>query len=109
MHLSALPFHLIDWDDREETAHPGACGISAWKTATWGGIRLRFVRYSPGFVSDHWCGKGHVAHVVEGAIELELEDGRRHMLHVGMSFAVGDGADAHRVSSESGASLLIMD
>ena len=102
-------FRAIEWHEEPETDHPGSTGTSSWKTVEWGDARIRVVRYSEGFSSDHWCGKGHIVHVVEGAIDLALEDGRRYALRTGTTFAVGDGVDRHTLSSHRGALVLIVD
>jgi hypothetical protein len=39
----------------------------------------------------------------------ELEDGREFVLKAGMSYQVGDGAEAHRTRSERGVTLFIVD
>jgi len=67
------------------------------------------VDYSAGYLADHWCRKGHILLLLEGQLEIELEDGRRLTLTPGMSYQVGDQAEAHRSSSPSGAKLFIVD
>ena len=67
------------------------------------------VEYTPGYVSDHWCSKGHVLLCLEGELETELEDGRRFTLKPGMSYQVADAAEAHRSTTAMGAKLFIVD
>jgi hypothetical protein len=45
-----------------------------------GDLRVRMVEYTPGYVADHWCDRGHVPYVLEGVLETELRDGRRFTL-----------------------------
>jgi hypothetical protein len=49
------------------------------------------------------------AHRLEGELHTELEDGRKFMLSPGMSYQVGDHAEAHRSSTATGAKLFIVD
>lgn len=83
--------------------------MAMWRTRRFGQVRLRIVEYSPGYVADHWCSKGHVVHCVQGEFTSELRTGKRQVLHQGMTYVVGDGNVAHRSSTESGATLFIVD
>jgi hypothetical protein len=80
MRISDVPFHVMDWATVEQTNHRGASGEASWRTRNVGPgdnpIRLRLVEYSPGYVADHWCEKGHVLFVLEGQLETRLKDGR---------------------------------
>jgi hypothetical protein len=67
------------------------------------------VDYSPGYVSDHWCSKGHILFCLSGELVTELADGRRFELKPGMSYQVGDNAEPHRSSTATGATLFIVD
>jgi len=67
------------------------------------------VEYTPGYLADHWCSKGHVLLCLEGELETELDDGRKFTLRPGMSYQVADNAEAHRSSTVAGARLLIVD
>jgi hypothetical protein len=68
------------------------------------------VEYSPGYLADHWCDRGHVFLVLEGSLVSELKDGRRTTLTAGMSYQVSDFGDSpHRSFSETGARLFIVD
>jgi quercetin dioxygenase-like cupin family protein len=70
---------------------------------------VRMVEYSPGYVSNHWCEKGHVLLVLEGELETELRDGRRFHLRAGTSYQVDDHDGAHRSTTAAGAKLFIVD
>ena len=68
------------------------------------------VRYTPGYLADHWCDRGHVLYVLDGVLETELKDGRCFTLTPGMSYQVSDFGDApHRSSTSTGATLFIVD
>jgi hypothetical protein len=109
MHLSEIPFCTTDWTEIESTEHKGEIGLAFWRTQQFGPIRVRMVEYTPGYVADHWCVKGHILLCVEGELHTELEDGRKFTLKSGMSYQVADHAEPHRSSTESGAKLFIVD
>jgi hypothetical protein len=60
MKLEGIPFQSIDWSRIAPTSHPGAPGVATWRTLEVGNVRVRKVEYSPGYVADHWCERGHV-------------------------------------------------
>jgi hypothetical protein len=47
--------------------------------------------------------------VLSGELNTELEDGRRFTLKPGASYQVADGAERHRSSTATGATLFIVD
>ena len=109
MKLSDIPFGTTDWSAVERTEHPGETGVAHWRTRHFGGIRVRMVEYSPGYLADHWCSKGHILLCLSGSLHTELADGRRFVLTPGTSYQVADGAEPHRSSTEDGATLFIVD
>jgi len=110
MKLPALPFTVTDWAQVPATRHPGDVGEALWQTFAVGDLRVRVVEYSPGYLADHWCDRGHVLYVLEGELHTELSDGRRFVLTPGMSYQVSDFGDApHRSSTAVGAKLFIVD
>ena len=104
-----IPFGTTDWNEVEKTEHRGDSGMAYWRTREFGPLRVRMVEYTPGYVADHWCKKGHVLLCLEGELQTELEDGRVFLLKPGMSYQVADGAEPHRSSTRSGAKLFIVD
>lgn len=109
MEITQLPFGVTDWSTVEPTEHAGATGRALWRTCHFGAMRVRMVEYSPGYLADHWCSKGHVVLCIEGCIETELADGRVFVLTPGKSYQVADGAEPHRSSTATGAKLFIVD
>jgi quercetin dioxygenase-like cupin family protein len=113
MRMSDIPFGTTDWSDIAPTRHPGEKGEALWRTRQFGPegnrIRVRMVEYTPGYVSDHWCEKGHILLCLEGELETTLADGRVSVLKPGMSYQVADGAEPHRSVSPRGARLFIVD
>ena len=65
MQIPALAFTVTDWAKIAPTTHPGETGHALWRTFTVGDLRVRMVEYSPGYVADHWCERGHVLYVLE--------------------------------------------
>lgn len=109
MKMQSIPFETTDWSTIEKTDHAGIGGVACWRTRQFNDIRVRMVEYSPGYLADHWCSKGHIWLVLEGELETELADGRRFTLTAGMSYQVADGAEPHRSSTRTGARLFIVD
>jgi hypothetical protein len=109
MKLEHIPFQLIDWASISPTVHAGERGEAIWRTLEVGNVRVRKVTYSPGYVADHWCERGHVLLVLDGVLETELNDGRKVTLRAGDTYVVADGDGAHRSISPDGAALFIVD
>src|SRR3954470_1160266 len=109
MQITDIPFGTTDWATIEPTKHPGETGIATWRTRTFGSIRVRMVEYSPGYLADHWCEKGHVLLCLAGELETELRDGRRFRLVPGMSYQGAHNNAAHCSVSRGGATLFIVD
>ena len=76
MRMSDIPFGTTDWAAITPTEHAGERGNAYWRTREFGGIRVRMVEYTPGYLADHWCEKGHVLLCLEGELLTELADGR---------------------------------
>lgn len=104
-----IEFQTIDWNLVEATEHKGASGTSHWKTLQFGGLRIRMIKYSQGYLADHWCKKGHIVHCLEGEFLTELENDRKFKLTKGMSYIVSDELSSHRSFSENGVKLIIID
>ncbi|RSM61836.1 hypothetical protein DMB66_23495 [Actinoplanes sp. ATCC 53533] len=109
MQLTDPPFGVTDWADVAATEHPGVTGTATWRTRGFGELRVRMVDYSPGYLADHWCTKGHVLLCLDGELDTELADGRRFRLTPGQSYQVADDAEPHRSSTRTGARLFIVD
>ena len=109
MEMSQIPFVTTDWSAVERTEHRGEQGLAYWRTRQFGAIRVRMVEYTPGYVADHWCSKGHVLLCIDGELHTELADGRLFVLKPGMSYQVADNAEAHRSSVPTGVMLFVVD
>ena len=109
MKISDIPFGITDWNLIEPTQHAGDQGVAYWRTRTFGAIRVRMVEYSPGYLADHWCVKGHILLCLEGELHTELADGRTFVLTPGLSYQVADDAEPHRSRTSTGAKLFIVD
>jgi hypothetical protein len=113
MKLDAFAFETTDWADVERSEHKGETGMASWRTRFFGEeqnrTRVRVVEYTPGYRADHWCKKGHVLFCMDGVLETTLQDGRTFILTAGMSYQVGDDAEAHQSYTSTGAKLFIVD
>ena len=110
MHMKGIPFCTTDWSTVARTVHPGETGQAVWRTQQFDEMRVRIIDYSPGYLADHWCVKGHVLFCLEGELHTELQDGRSFTLLPGMSYQVADQHVAHRSrTTASGAKLFVVD
>ncbi|MGF7158852.1 quercetin dioxygenase-like cupin family protein [Rhodoligotrophos appendicifer] len=110
MKLPAAPFEVSQWAEITAVQLAGETGEAQSREVSVADMRLRRVDYSPNYVADHWCDRGHVFFVLSGEIVVELRDGRSFSLPAGTSFHVSDHGDAaHRVLSRRGAEVFIVD
>ena len=109
MDIQNISFGTTDWSTIIPTEHKGESGVAYWRTCNFGSIRVRMVEYSPGYLADHWCSKGHILLCLEGELHTELEDGRKFVLEPGMSYQVADNAEPHRSHTGIGAKIFIVD
>ncbi len=109
MQLSSFPFSITDFAGIAPVRHDGITGHAEWQTFHKDHVRIRLVKYSPNYLADHWCSKGHIIFCVEGDMETELANGTKHLLLKGMVYTVGDDSDAHRSYSKNGCTLFIVD
>lgn len=109
MKIEQVPFGLTDWSQVPATEHRGETGMAYWRTKEVGNLRIRMVEYSPNYLADHWCSRGHVLLVLEGELTTELQDGRSYQLRAGDSYQVENDHVPHRSVTSSGAKLFIVD
>ncbi len=109
MKIQEVPFCTVDWSTIKPTVHPGVTGEAYWRTFEMGNIRVRVVEYTPWYMANHWCKRGHLLFVLEGELVTELDDGREFVLTPEMSYQVAEDVNPHRSHTEKGAKLLIVD
>jgi len=109
MNLASIPYQSIDWAAIPRSEHSGETGTSHWQTLQLPGLRIRIVEYSPGYLADHWCQKGHIVHCLEGEFVNEQQNGTMTTMSKGMTYVVSDELSSHRSRTENGATLLIVD
>lgn len=109
MNMINIPFGTTDWSTIGSVEKSVQAGKAFWRTQHFGDVRVRMVEYTAGYVSDHWCVKGHILLCLEGELHTELEDGRTFTLKPGMSYQVADNAEPHRSTAPLGAKLFIVD
>src|SRR5215207_10826296 len=106
MQIPAFPFRILDWHSIDKEERMGTAGTATWQVLMVGTIRVRRVVYSPNYLADHWCKKGHIIHCLEGEMKTELDDGRIMHLSAGQTYIVGDDCEAHRSSTKNGCLLF---
>jgi hypothetical protein len=104
-----INFQTIDWTNIEKTEHQGETGVAYWQTKQFEGLRVRIVEYSPNYLADHWCEKGHIVQCLPGEFVSELANGETFTLSKGMTYIVSDELSSHRSVSANGVKLLIID
>ncbi|HUU05539.1 MAG TPA: DHCW motif cupin fold protein [Patescibacteria group bacterium] len=109
MTVKSFPFQTINWSSVPRSEHQGEIGTSYWRTLQLPGLRIRIVEYSPGYLADHWCPKGHIVHCLEGEFINEQQNGEKSVMSKGMTYVVSDDLSSHRSRTEAGAKLLIID
>ena len=110
MKIQNIPFTITDWEKIKPVEYKGESGTSFWRMFESGNIRVRIVEYSSGFISDHYCSRGHILLVLEGELNIKLKDGQTFLLEQGMSFqAEDDKTNPHLAYSEDGAKVFIVD
>jgi len=104
-----IPFQTIDWSLIPKIEYQGEKGAAFWQTVQFGGLRIRIVKYSKGYLADHWCQRGHIVYCLEGEFITEQENGEKTVLKKGMTYVVSDDLSSHRSIAENGVKLLIID
>lgn len=107
--MSSIPFQVIDWNTIEKTEKKGLEGFTTAQSMPFQGLKMRIVTYSPGYLADHWCTKGHIVHCLEGEFVTEHENGPSYILKQGMTYIVSDELSSHRSRTDNGVKLLIID
>jgi hypothetical protein len=107
--IEGWPFTSIDWSKIPKTEHKGETGVATWQTLEQGNVRVRMVRYSAGYLADHWCNRGHVIHVLSGTLVTELKDGRTITTKAGSTYVVQENGEAHRSRTTEEVQLFIVD
>lgn len=66
----------------------GDSETATWRTRQFGAVRVRMVEYSPGYMADHWCSRGHILLVLEGTLTTELANGEIVTIKAGTNQSV---------------------
>lgn len=104
-----IPFQITDWTTIPKVEHKGETGTSYWQTLQFGDLRIRMVEYSPNYLADHWCQKGHIIYCIEGEMTTELSNGEKHTMTAGQTYLVSDELSSHRSYSKDGVKLFVID
>lgn len=107
--IDNINFQNIDWSHIPKVKYEGETGTATWQTKEFGGLRIRIVEYSAGYVADHWCQKGHIVHCLQGEVTNELDGKESSLLKEGVTYIVSDNLSSHRSVTKDGVKLLIID
>jgi len=99
MAATRIPFPAMPWT--ESPTHP----LERKKAAPDRSAAL--LRFEPGFADPHWCQRSHVFHVLEGSLELELEEGEIQRLETGEASWVDSGT-RHRARNPLPATATVV-
>ncbi len=109
MNINQLNPISFVWNDLPYEKLNGETGFSLIRTQTHGEIKIRQVEYSEHYLADHWCFKGHIVYVIQGTLQIEHKDAITHTLSAGMTYIIGDDTLQHKVKTDIGALILIID
>jgi quercetin dioxygenase-like cupin family protein len=95
-----IDFDSLDW----QSTLPGA----RFKAHREGSRQIRLVEFTADFVEPHWCEKGHVGLVLEGALEFDFR-GRVISFRQGSGLFIPAGpAGAHKARSTTPVARLVL-
>ena len=110
MELVDLSELVVDWSRAPATRTAGASAQATQRVHQTGDVQLRIVDYDAGYLADHWCSKGHILYVISGGLTIEHSDGKEsYELAAGMSWQTSENGSPHRVRSNGGARVFIVD
>ena len=109
MRITGPSHTLVNWAVLPETRTAGDKGSAVGRVVEVGDMRVREVCYSAGYLADHWCAKGHVLLVLEGALTVEFQDGSTLDLRARDACCLADDAVPHRARSSPGAVIFVVD
>jgi hypothetical protein len=110
MQINEISHELIDWQSFEKTEVKGITGKAFWQTKKYSDLRLRIIEKMPGYRADHFCKKGHIIYVIDGEMDVELENGESFKVKAGQSVMLGDNPEfGHTTFTENGVKYFIID
>ncbi len=75
MQMSDIAFGTTNWSQIAPTHHKGETGLAYGRTQSFAAVRVGMVEYTPDYLADHWCVKGHILLCLEGELLTERQDG----------------------------------
>ena len=108
--MNESAFELIDWTRLASCMHRGETGSAHERAIVLGGLRVRLVEYSQGYVPDHWCERGHLVLLLKGDLAIRFADGSECHVSQGMACKIAASAERpHQALRRSGATAFILD
>ncbi len=99
----------IDWENVPAIKTDGESGYSMVRSQNMGNISIRQIEYTPDYMADHWCVKGHIVHCLRGEIFLEQQNSMVQTVSKGMTYLIGDHTEAHRLFTRQSSLVLVID
>lgn len=98
--MSRIEFDGLDWSSP-------APGVRE-KAAAVGKQRLRLVEFTPEFVEEDWCTRGHIGYMLDGELEIAFDD---HTIRLGKGdglFIPSGEASRHKATALTSVARLIL-
>ena len=99
--MSRIGFNASDWSSP-------APGVRE-KVAVVGKQRLRLVEFTPEFVEEDWCTRGHIGYMLEGELEIAFEDHTIRLREGDGSFVPSGEASRHKATALTAVARLILE
>ena len=107
--MTPIPFTITNWNELAVQGEAGVSGEAYVKSIDLGDVKLRQIKYSPGYEADHFCTKGHIVYCIAGSFEITLSDLSTYLISAGNTFQVSDNLSTHKVISKTGATVFVVD
>lgn len=89
--MSRIDFNGLDWSSP-------APGVRE-KAAAVGKQRLRLVEFTPEFVEEDWCRRGHIGYMLDGELEIVFDDHTIRLSKGDGLFIEGGEASRHKATA----------
>ena len=99
MSIELERFSEMPWQDMGEFARQ--------KLIDDGEKRVRLLKLAAGFQEQEWCTRGHTGYVIDGALEMELPEGKSLTFSTGDAILLSKGT-AHKARTGTGTALLFL-
>ena len=95
-----IEFGSLDWTSP-------ATGVRE-KAVDVGPLRYRIVEFTPEFVEDGWCERGHIGYMIEGELEIKFADHTIRLSKGDGLFIPGGEESKHRAKALSSVARILL-